>query len=124
MDCVPEVFRRCCIEGLVMTPTERLARAMGYETRTESPGYGVTRVLIKVGELGSWQVFNPRADGLQFAEVLAWLLVSSESTISELDVSTYIGRGAYRYENHNGTGPDLMRAVCDAAERVAEGMAC
>lgn len=88
-----------------MTPTEKLARAMGYETRTDFPGYGVTRVLIKVGELGSWQVFNPLADGLQCFEVLAWTINQSASDADE-----------------KPTGLDLMRAVCDAAERVVEGM--
>ncbi len=116
-----------------MTPTERLARAMGYETRTEAPGYGVTRVLIKVGELGNWQVFNPRADGLQFAEVLAWLLQQSPSVDDSMAVDhacvaclKFDDEGdswRHWWINHNGAGPDLMRAVCDAAERVAEGMA-
>ena len=106
-----------------MTPTERLARAMGYETRTESPGYGNTVVLIKVGELGSWQVFNPRADGLQFAEVLAWLLAHGWQASASCMWCSRKGVTVSDFD-HNGTGPDLMRAVCDAAERVAEGMAC
>lgn len=105
-----------------MTPTERLARAMGYETRTESPGYGVTRVLIakRASPYATWRVFNPRSDGLQFAEVLAWLAINRKvPTISAQRVQI---DGIP--DMHNGTGPDLMRAVCDAAERVAEGMVC
>ncbi len=113
-----------------MTPTERLARAMGYETRTESPGYGVTRVLIKVGELGNWQVFDPRKDGAQGLEVLAWLASQTCIDWHKPDCRAIGGENQIVLcdfdgleFSHNGTGPDLMRAVCDAAERVAEGVA-